>query len=141
MIGKILTTAALFTAYKFYQAQKVADGLKVTFEIFKFTLTKGVPELQITCNITNPTNASLTVDSIAGEILFTGIAIGSIKYLTPISIKPKSYQSIVLVCNFNALNTLTAFINLFGKFTKELVITADIYAVGVKYQFKQTLKA
>jgi len=140
-MSKILLGAAGIVAYKFYQAQKVADGLKVTFEIFKFTITKGVPELQITCNITNPTNASLTVDSIAGEILFTGVAIGSIKYLNPIAIKPKSYQSIVLVCNFNALNTLTAFINVFGKFTKELLITADIYAVGVKYQYKQILKA
>lgn len=141
MIGKILTGAAIFAAYKFYQAQKVADGLKVTFEIFKFTLTKGVPELQITCNITNPTSESLRIDSIAGEILYKNLAVGSIKYLQAIDIKPKSYQSIVLVCNFNALNTITAFIQAFGNFSKELTITADIYAVGVKYQFKETLKA
>jgi len=34
-MSKILLGAAGIVAYKFYQAQKVADGLKVTFEIFK----------------------------------------------------------------------------------------------------------
>lgn len=105
---------------------------------------KGIDKIYLSLQIFNPTNQSLTLDSISGEVYFNNTMIGVIQYFNTVPIAPLAYskfENILVELSPQGVFQLTKNILIRNKETGgNFLIKGNVYSKGIAFPFMQSYK-
>lgn len=130
-------------AYYYLSFGSAAKKLKVYFQSIKFGKSKGfsIPPIFAVFRVVNPSNTTLKVDSIAGDILINGSPLASIQNLQPFEIPARSEKFYDVKIDAPITNVLSTAYQLFTTKGKKYTISFDgtVNAAGAAIAVNQTV--
>lgn len=123
--------------------KSAAKNLKVYFQTIGFKKGKGLnlPTVQAVFRIINPTNSTLTIDSIAGDILVNGSLLSSLSQIDKLNIPGNSESLYTVNIKTPVFNVLSTVYMLFKNKTKKLNIefTGSVNSGGIIIPINQNV--
>jgi LEA14-like dessication related protein len=137
----VLIAGAL--AYYYISFGSAAKKLKFYFQSIKFGSSKGlsIPPIFAVFRIVNPSNTTITVDSIAGDITINGSALASIQNLEKFTVSARSerlYEVKIQAPITNLLSTVYALLTSKGK-RYAIAFDGTVNAAGAAISVNQTV--
>jgi LEA14-like dessication related protein len=130
-------------AYYYLSFGTAAKKIKFYFQSLKFGASKGlnIPPIFAVFRIVNPSNTTLTVDSIAGDILVNGSILASIQNLQSFTIAARSEKLYEIKIEAPISNILSTAYQLFTTRGKKFNISFDgtVNAAGAAIPVNQTV--
>jgi LEA14-like dessication related protein len=130
-------------AYYYLSFGTAAKKIKVYFQSIKFGASRGfsIPPIFAVFRVVNPSNTTLTIDSIAGDILVNGTTLASIQNLQPFTIPARSEKFYDVKVEAPISNVLSTAYNLFTTRGKKYTISFDgtVNAAGAAIAINQTV--
>jgi LEA14-like dessication related protein len=130
-------------AYYYLSFGTAAKKIKVYFQSIKFGQSRGlsIPPIFAVFRVVNPSNTTLTIDSIAGDILVNGTTLASIQNLQPFTIPARSEKFYDVKVEAPISNVLSTAYNLFTTRGKKYTISFDgtVNAAGAAIAINQTV--
>jgi LEA14-like dessication related protein len=130
-------------AYYYLSFGTAAKKIKVYFQSIKFGASRGlsIPPIFAVFRVVNPSNTTLTINSIAGDILVNGTTLASIQNLQPFTIPARSEKFYDVKVEAPISNVLSTAYNLFTTRGKKYTISFDgtVNAAGAAIAINQTV--
>jgi LEA14-like dessication related protein len=130
-------------AYYYISFGSAAKKLKFYFQSIKFGPSKGfnIPPIFAVFRIVNPSNTTITVNSIAGDITVNGSALASIQNLQSFTVSARSERLYEIKIQAPISNVLSTVYSLFTTKGKKYTIAFDgtVNAAGAAIPVNQTV--
>jgi len=130
-------------AYYYLSFGTAAKKIKVYFQSIKFGKSRGlsIPPIFAVFRVVNPSNTTLTIDSIAGDILVNGTTLASIQNLEKFTIPARSEKFYDVKVEAPISNVLSTAYSLFTTRGKKYTISFDgtVNAAGAAIAINQTV--
>lgn len=139
-----LLLAAAALTYYFMRKGNAAKNLKVYFAGLNFEKSSGVvPNIIAIFRLVNPTNSSLTVTSIAGDISVNGKIVAGFSQVQKFEILPNSESNYKIKVTPSGFTVALTIIDLIKTKAKNLTanFNGTINADGLNIPINQTVKA
>jgi LEA14-like dessication related protein len=137
----VLVAAAV--AYYYVSFGSAAKKIKFYFQSIKFGSSKGfsIPPIYAVFRIVNPSNTTITIDSIAGDITINGSALASIQNLERFTVSARSERLYEVKIQAPISNVLSTAYQLFTTKGKKYNIAFDgtVNAAGAAIAINQTI--
>jgi LEA14-like dessication related protein len=137
----VLVAAAV--AYYYVSFGSAAKKLKFYFQSIKFGPSRGfsIPPIYAVFRIVNPSNTTISVDSIAGDITINGSALASIQNLEKFTVSARSERLFEIKIQAPITNVLSTAYQLFTTKGKKYSIAFDgtVNAAGAAIAINQTI--
>jgi LEA14-like dessication related protein len=137
----VLIAAAV--AYYYISFGSAAKKLKFYFQSIKFGPSKGlsIPPIYAVFRIVNPSNTTISVESIAGDITINGNPLASIQNLEKFTVSARSERFYEVKIQAPITNILSTAYTLFTTKGKKYTIAFDgtINAAGAAIAINQTV--
>jgi LEA14-like dessication related protein len=137
----VLVAAAV--AYYYVSFGSAAKKLKFYFQSIKFGPSRGfsIPPIYAVFRIVNPSNTTISVDSIAGDITINGSALASIQNLEKFTVSARSERLFEIKIQAPITNVLSTVYQLFTTKGKKYSIAFDgtVNAAGAAIAINQTI--
>lgn len=137
-MNPLIVIGALVALSIFLKAQAVR---KLVFYPGGVRISKG--KLVFNLQIVNPTDQTLSFNSIAGEVSYNGKPVSVLKYFGKLDVKPNSEVVLPISLSLNAAGVLSTIITaLTSSPAKDKLINIDatINAGGINYPFNEEFK-
>jgi LEA14-like dessication related protein len=137
----VLVAAAV--AYYYVSFGSAAKKLKFYFQSIKFGPSRGfsIPPIFAVFRIVNPSNTTISIDSIAGDITINGSPLASIQNLEKFTVSARSERLFEIKIQAPITNVLSTAYQLFTTKGKKYSIAFDgtVNAAGAAIAINQTI--